>query len=103
MSDFQKYLDESLSKINVSVVSASDPILPKHDLYRDIQEMIIMERKKQKITQKQLAEKTGLSQANICNIEKGSTHPTIDSLLKIADALGKQLRISFDESEEIPL
>ena len=53
------------------------------------------------MTQKELARRTGISQANISKIENGETHPTIDSLRKIAEAFGKRLFISFDESEEI--
>lgn len=41
------------------------------------------------MTQKELAKKSGLTQANISNIEKGFIRPTIDSLKKIADATGK--------------
>lgn len=103
MSDFQKYLDSSLSRVNISGFSNSDPELSQYDLYTEIQEMIIKERKKQKLTQKELSKKTGLSQANISNIENGATHPTIDSLQKIADAFGKRLLVSFDEREEIQL
>jgi len=42
-----------------------------------------------------------LSQANISNIENGVTRPTIDSLQKIAEALGKRLLVCFEESEDI--
>ncbi|MCI7605693.1 MAG: helix-turn-helix transcriptional regulator [Spirochaetales bacterium] len=97
MSDFQKYLDESLPKVNISEFSNSDPEPLQYDLYAEIQEMITKERKKQKITQKELSKKTGLSQANISNIENGITCPTVDSLLKIAAALGKRLIVTFEE------
>ena len=91
MSDFQKYLDEAFSKINTSDFSDSE----------EIQQLIVSERKKQKVTQKELAHRTGLSQANISNIENGVTRPTIDSLQKIAEALGKRLLVCFEESEDI--
>lgn len=103
MSDFQKYLDSSLSKINISEFSDSHSELLQYDLYAEIQEMIVKERKAQKLTQKELSQKTGLSQANISNIENGTTHPTIDSLQKIAIAFGKQLLVIFGEREEIQL
>jgi len=99
--NFQQYLDDALRQINISEISYDESEKPKRDVYKDVQNMIIAERKKQKVTQKQLAEKTGISQANICNIERGINHPTIDSLIKIADALGKQLVISFTETEEM--
>ena len=97
MSDFQKYLDEAFSKINTSDFSDSE----EDDVYKEIQQLIVSERKKQKVTQKELAHRTGLSQANISNIENGVTRPTIDSLQKIAEALGKRLLVCFEESEDI--
>lgn len=101
MSDFQKYLDEAFSKINTSDFSDSEEDLPRDDTYKEIQQLIVSERKKQKVTQKELAHRTGLSQANISNIENGVTRPTIDSLQKIAEALGKRLLVCFEESEDI--
>lgn len=103
MNDFAAYLDEAFAKLKVEKMMESEPEpeLPKRDVYREIRYMIISERKKHKMTQKQLAEKTGLSQANISNIEKGNSRPTIDTLMKIADAFGKQLAVYFEESEEI--
>ena len=101
MSDFQKYLDEAFSKINTSDFSDSEEDLPRDDVYKAIQQLIVSERKKQKVTQKELAHRTGLSQANISNIENGVTRPTIDSLQKIAEALGKRLLVCFEESEDI--
>lgn len=104
MNDFQKYLDEAFSKINTSDFSDSEEDLPRDDrddIYKEIQQLIVSERKKQKVTQKELAHRTGLSQANISNIENGVTRPTIDSLQKIAEALGKRLLVCFEESEDI--
>lgn len=104
MSDFQKYLDEAFSKINTSDFSDSEEDLQRDDrddIYKEIQQLIVSERKKQKVTQKELAHRTGLSQANISNIENGVTRPTIDSLQKIAEALGKRLLVCFEESEDI--
>lgn len=101
MIDFQKYLDEAFSKINTSDFSDSEEDLPRDDIYKESQQLIVSERKKQKVTQKELAHRTGLSQANISNIENGVTRPTIDSLQKIAEALGKRLLVCFEESEDI--
>jgi DNA-binding XRE family transcriptional regulator len=40
------------------------------------------------LTLRQLAERTGLSAAMLCHIEKGQANPTVGSLSLIADALG---------------
>lgn len=100
MSDFQNFLDTNLGSIKMS----SDVEMQRYeeyDVYSEIIEQLKSIRAMEKITQKDLAEKCGLTQANISNIEKGISKPTIDSLRKIADALGKRLRIEFDDREEL--
>lgn len=44
-------------------------------------------RKKQKLTQQALAEKVGLVSSNISHIERGTTKLSIQSLIRIANAL----------------
>ena len=100
MTDFQKYLDENLAKVRIESTEVRESSAD-YDIYGEISEMIVSERKRQKITQKQLAQLTGISQANICCIEKGNSKPTIDSLKKIGDALGKRLVITFEDREDV--
>ncbi len=100
MTDFQKFLDENLSKVKIENKEMPESF-PDYDIYGEISDMIISERKQQKMTQKQLSLLTGISQANICNIEKGASKPTIDSLKKIGDALGKRLIVAFEDREDI--
>ncbi len=99
MSDFQKFLDENLSKVNIDNIPLKDRI-HDYDIYREIREMIISERKRLKITQHRLSQLSGISQANICNIERGITKPSIESLKRIADALGKRIVLTFEDWEE---
>ena len=47
------------------------------------------------MTQKELAEKTGIQQANISRIENGNGNPSVATLCKIAQGMGKKLIISF--------
>ena len=50
--------------------------------------MNIKERREQLgITQKELADKIGISQSFLCDIEQGRSKPSIDTAVKIADAL----------------
>ena len=100
MTDFQKFLDENLSKVKIENKEMPESF-PDYDIYDEISDMIISERKQQKMTQKQLSLLTGISQAKICNIEKGASKPTIDSLKKIGDALGKRLIVAFEDREDI--
>ena len=47
------------------------------------------------LTQKQLAELSGIRQSNISRIENGTCSPTIATLQKLAAAMDKKLHIEF--------
>ena len=47
------------------------------------------------ITQKELAEKTGIAQADISRIENGNGNPSIRTLHRLANGMGMALKIEF--------
>ncbi len=47
------------------------------------------------ITQKELAEKTGIDQADISRIENGNGNPSIRTLQRLANGMGMALKIEF--------
>lgn len=47
------------------------------------------------MTQKQLAEKTGIYQADISKIERGLANPSVSTLQRLADGMGLNVQISF--------
>ena len=47
-------------------------------------------------SQKQLAEKLGLSQSSIARIEHDPLHISVDQMLKVLSALGASMRIQLD-------
>lgn len=49
------------------------------------------ERIRQRVSMDSLAAKSGLSQPMISYVERGMRNPTLDTLLRIADALGVDL------------
>jgi y4mF family transcriptional regulator len=55
-------------------------------------EAIRAQRKKAELTQEKLAEKADLSTVFISRVERGKESPTMDSLVKIARALGVSVR-----------
>ena len=65
------------------------------ELEYQIKRMLIAARIEQKMTQKELAEKSGVRQSNISRIEKGACTPTLNTLTELAKGLGKQLRIEL--------
>ena len=56
---------------------------------------IITARQARNITQKQLAEITGISQADISRLENGNANPSLRTLQKIASGLGMRVKVEF--------
>ena len=50
----------------------------------------------EEMTQKQLAAVSGIDQADISKIERGLANPSLNTLDRLADALGKTLVIRFE-------
>lgn len=48
-----------------------------------------------KISQRQLAQKAGTTQAVISRIENGNVSPSLDLIQRLANSLGKKLEIKF--------
>ena len=47
------------------------------------------------LTQKQISEKTGITQPDISKLENGNANPSIRTLKRLADAMGMKLKIEF--------
>lgn len=58
-------------------------------------EKIVKIRKEKKITQQELAERTGILRPNIARMESGNYNPTIDMLVRLADGLGMDVDIQL--------
>lgn len=89
MSDFKNYLAQQLE--DPAFAAEYEAQRPEYEAIR----AVIAARLACNMTQKELAEKTGIRQSNISRIENGSASPTIDTLARIAAGLGKQLKIDF--------
>jgi ribosome-binding protein aMBF1 (putative translation factor) len=61
----------------------------------DIKREIIRLRLEQGLSQKELADKIKTKQSAISRLESGEYNPSIELLAKVANALGKELQISF--------
>lgn len=53
-------------------------------------------RNKKNITQKKLAELTGITQGDISKIENGNANPSVKTLKRIASALGCELKLNLE-------
>ena len=98
MSDLQLYLDQALKKVNIEDMNgtALPSMIDDYDVEKEVCEMIVSARSALGITQRQLAEKSGVSQANISRIENGSYIPSIAILKRIANGLGQRLVVEFE-------
>lgn len=65
------------------------------DIRRLVAYQVLLAREKRNMTQKQLAEKTGIYQADISKIERGLANPSVDTLKRLADGLEMKLLIDF--------
>ena len=95
MSDFQKYLKSQLEKITLE--DAVQKEMTEYDLGNDV--LIRETRNELGITQEELAKKTGISQSSISRIENGSSVPSLSTLKKIGDSIGKRVVITYEDSE----
>jgi len=76
---------------NKNIKKEYDKLKPEYDLL----DKIIALRIKNKMTQKQLAEKLNTKQSAVSRLEKGMINPTFSFVSKIATAFGKKLVVDF--------
>ena len=56
---------------------------------------IIAARKEQNMTQAELAKRVGTQKSNISRLESGNYNPSLDFLSKVAESLGKSLKVQI--------
>lgn len=76
---------------NPQVKEAYDALEPEFQVIR----AIIEARRDQKMTQQQLADRTGIDRADISKLENGNANPSLKMLKRLADGLGMDVRIEF--------
>ena len=86
---FRDHLKEQLK--DPEFRSEYEALEPEYEIIRQI----IIARNELNITQKELAERTGIKQSNISRLEKGTYNPSLSSLKKVAKGLNKELHIEF--------
>ena len=89
MDDLQKHLEELLK--DPEFAAEWERQRPE----REYINAMIGARIEKNLTQKELAERTGIRQSNISRIENGNCSPTIATLQQIAAGMGKTLHIEF--------
>ncbi|MDD3051550.1 MAG: helix-turn-helix transcriptional regulator [Candidatus Cloacimonetes bacterium] len=95
MRKFDDFLNEQ--KQDAEIKKEYDNLQPEFDVIR----AIVDARTSQNLTQKQLAEKTGINQADISKLENGTRNPSINLLKRLADGMGMMLKIEFVPKQKV--
>lgn len=89
MSEFQDFLNEQLQDDDFR--KEWEDIQPEMDVIR----AMVNARISQNLTQKELAERTGIDQADISKLENGTRNPSLKLLKRLADGMGMTLKLEF--------
>lgn len=90
MKSLQEFKAEQMK--NPEFAKAYEELKPEMSVIR----AIVDARISQNLTQKELAEKTGIAQTEISRIENGTRNPSLKILQRLADGMGMVLKISFE-------
>lgn len=74
-----------------------EAIQPEMDVIR----AIVDARTSQNMTQKELAERTGINQADISKLENGTRNHSVNLLKRLAEGMGMTLKIEFIPKQKI--
>ena len=89
-----KARNENLTSIDAIMdAEFGKPGTPEREEFRCMGQIICDARKKEKMTQSELAEKIGTNKSYISRIEKGIVDPGISTFCRIIDALGLKIEI----------
>lgn len=89
MSEFQEFLNEQLQDDDFR--KEWEDIQPEMDVIR----AMVDARISQNLTQKELADRTGINQADISKLENGTRNPSLKLLKRLADGMGMTLKLEF--------
>lgn len=68
-------------------------LLQEVELERTLAHELLKARVAKRMTQTELAEAAGISQVIVARLESGTTNPTIGTVARVANALGKELQL----------
>lgn len=89
MSEFKNFLNEQLQ--DEEFRKEWENIQPEMDVIR----AMVDARISQNLTQKELADRTGINQADISKLENGTRNPSLKLLKRLADGMGMTLKLEF--------
>lgn len=95
ITKFNDFLNEQLN--DPEIKEEYDALEPEFAIIQ----ALIDARKQRGITQKELSERTGISQGDISKLENGNGNPSVRTLKRLASAMGMALKIEFVQNKGI--
>ena len=95
MKTLQQFKEEQMK--DLAFAKEYEAIQPEMDIIR----AIVDARTSQNMTQKDLAERTGINQADISKLENGTRNPSVKLLKRLADGMGMALKIEFVPKQKV--
>lgn len=89
MTNFNDFLNEQLK--DPEVKAEYEALEPEFAVIQ----ALINARSSAGLTQKELSQRTGIAQSDISRIENGNGNPSLKTLKRLAEAMGKKLKIEF--------
>lgn len=89
MTNYKDFLNEQLQ--NESFKKEYDALEAEFSIIQ----ALIDARHASGMTQKDLAERTGIAQADISKLENGNANPSLRTLKRLAEGMGMQLKVEF--------
>lgn len=86
---FRETLNQQLK--NPEFKEEWDELEPEYQIIK----AMLSSRAEKSMTQKQLADITGIPQADISRLENGNANPSLRTLVRLADGMGMKLKLEF--------
>jgi len=93
MTSYAEYKKQALK--NPDLKAAYEELQPEYDIIQ----ALIDARKSKNMTQKDLSEITGITQADISRIENGTRNPSLAMVKRLAAGMGMRLKLEFEPVE----
>lgn len=91
--DFRRYLDQQLK--DEEFRKEYEALEPEYIIMK----AMLDARKEEGLTQKELSIRSGITQSDISKLENGNANPSIRTLKRLANAMGKSLKIEFVDAD----
>lgn len=95
MRKFDDFLGEQLQ--DEEFKKEYEAMQPEFDVIR----AMVDARISQNLTQKELAERTGINQADISKLENGTRNPSVNLLKRLAEGMDMVLKIEFVPKQKV--